>query len=543
MIDVLSDSSNDSRYNGKTLSERLTGRFYTPEVLADELAIAMVGASSSSPEAPTISATDPFCGDGRLIVALLRAAVTSKSLRSSTWLIELRDRDAAAVKAARVRILAAATALGIKAHVKVFVGDSFEADLSARFNLVITNPPWELLKPDSREMIHMTADDAVNYRTRLKVASDRLNQRFPHARGEGAWGGWGTNLARCGWDLCLKICRANGVVGIVLPSTILADQSSLPMREAAFSMNRVVDIAAFPSEARLFDKVDQPVIAMTMLKGRASRRKPRLRLYGADRTLGTTVDLELQSNLMISRGWSIPVGFGASAGSILGRLAGFDRLVDLEGVGSKDLWLGRELDETRIEEKTTLGSEFPFVKGRMVRRHSVVEQPTSTVRSSLCDGFHSIRHPRAVWRDVSRASQRRRMIGTVIPAGWVAGNSLHVACFRDGNPERTLALHALLSSFVVELQVRTRLATGHMSLGIVRQVHIPILTSNEVKRLAKVARAALVDGDGSHAADALEVAVARSYGLDRSSMISILENFPKVDSADRERLTGKNAWT
>ena len=76
------------------------------------------------------------------------------------------------------------------------------------------------------------------------------------------------------------------------------------------------------------------------------------------------------------------------------------------------------------------------------------------------------------------------MIGTIIPAGWVAGNSLHVAYYRDGDPVRLRALYAVLSSLVFEFQVRCRLATGHMSLGIVRSSRVPTLNDGWIRLLA-----------------------------------------------------------
>lgn len=543
MLDVIhADSTADEAYNGKTLTERLTGRFYTPDALAEQLARSILAAIDRRHVSNALKVTDPFCGDGRLVEALLREAAKCDNLRRLAWHIELRDRDEAAAQMAAIRVTNAAATIGISAKVDVRVGDTFEGSLNPRFDVVITNPPWELLKPDVRELSHMSEVGAANYKHRLRAASDRLDRTFPEAVGVNAWGGWSTNLARCGWSLSMQICRPGGVIGIVLPATILADQSSERIRRFVFEDNSLAEAAVFPAEARLFERVDQPVAALTIVRAERPSGDARLLLYGNQRMLLSTIALDVSPGSLAARGWSLSVGFGATAGRVLSRLDGLSTLGELEKSPDSGLWLGRELDETRITEKTAPGIAMPFVKGRMVGRHRIVSQPTTSVLPAVGSRFVSSKFPRFVWRDVSRASQKRRMIGTVIPAGWVAGNSLHVGCFRDGDMSKTVALHAVLSSFVLELQVRSRLSTGHMSLGVVRQSRIPSFKAQSIKRLAAAGRRALGSSEEGWASDALEVAVAREYGLDRSSMIAILEHFPKIDDDERERIAQVKAW-
>jgi len=528
-------------YNGKTLAERVAGRFYTPAQLADDIAEQMISALKTT-ALTRVVATDPFCGDGRLVMALLSVAARSPKLAKLPWVIELRDREAAAAKTAGDHVRAAARRLGMDVETVVIVGDTYASDLSPRFDLVITNPPWELMKPDSRESKHLTVKGAERYKEDLRAASRVLDNRFPDARADGAWGGWGTNLARCGWDLCMSIARKGGIVGVILPATIMGDQSSTAMRRKAFSSGTLVDAAAYPAEARLFDRVDQSVVALTMRVGGRVSGSGRIRSFDANRLLADEQTIVLNTSAMEARGWTIPTGRSSGADELADRFVGMSTLQSLEGEGSTDLWLGRELDETRISEKVVAGSSHPFIKGRMIGRHNIVNEPTMSVRSALCGGFHSAARPRAVWRDVARATSKRRMIGTVIPAGWVAGNSLHVACYRDGDPDRTVALHALLSSFVVEAQVRARLTTGHMSLGVVRQARIPTLTGRLINGLSSLARIAM-NGGGMPAEHRLEIAVAKAYGLDRDDMARLLDDFPKLEECEREALTSIAAWT
>jgi Alw26I/Eco31I/Esp3I family type II restriction m6 adenine DNA methyltransferase len=531
-------------YAGKTLAERTTGRFYTPDVLAADLAERVSECLSLSAARGEIGGEvkicDPFSGDGRLVVALMTEIASSASLKRKRIVVTLRDIDAAATKVAADHVRKAASALTLNVTVRVRVGDSF-ADASPETNdAVITNPPWELLKPDARETATMNALEAAAYREWLRSRCAELDRRFPDAKANVSWAGWGTNLARCGWDLALRSCRAGGVLGIVLPSTILADQASVSMRRSVLQQSQLVDLAAYPSEARLFDRVDQPVVAATFVTRPQGKLKATLRLFDAERRQKASRRLQMSIEDLEAADYALPVGFGADTPGLLSAFSGMPRFRDLEGDGPASLWAGRELDETALPSKLRTSGTHPFIKGRMIMRHGLVEDPSLSVAPELARVFRSPSYERLVWRDVSRPSQRRRMIGTIIPSKWVAGNSLHVAHFRDGNAERLRALYAVVSSLVFEFQVRCRLATGHMSLGIVRMSKVPPLKSNTVRTLAASARRTL-DNPASDAS--LEVKVAQIYGIRRDDFAAILRQFPKLEAADHDRLLAKALWS
>ena len=80
------------------------------------------------------------------------------------------------------------------------------------------------------------------------------------------------------------------------------------------------------------------------------------------------------------------------------------------------------------------------------------------------------------------------MHAAIVPAGMVTGNSLHVAYFRDDSLDRLLALLAILNSYCFEAQVNARLGTGHISLGMVKQTHIPSLDQELIGQLAAAAK-------------------------------------------------------
>src|SRR5262249_38636352 len=148
---------------------RAAGQFYTHaligEHLAGQVATRLANGHASSARPPALRVVDPFCGDGRLVAWLLEASVARGVRRK--WKVSLWDCEPEAVEAACRTVEATAARLGIGVAIDCFVGDTFarvaDPEERARFDVVITNPPWELLKPDAREIREMPESVAEEY--------------------------------------------------------------------------------------------------------------------------------------------------------------------------------------------------------------------------------------------------------------------------------------------------------------------------------------------------------------------------------------------
>ena len=146
------------------------------------------------------------------------------------------------------------------------------------------------------------------------------------------------------------------------------------------------------------------------------------------------------------------------------------------------------------------------------------------------------------WRDVSRPSQKRRMQAALIREGTVTGNSLGVALFRAGSHDLLPVLLAVLNSIVVEIQVRAQLATAHVSQGILRRCAVPWVAfedMNYIKQLSSLVNARLSD---PMLESALEISVARSYGIKRDEFAELLGSFSKISEAEKSTLLSREIW-
>lgn len=526
----------------KGLVTRALGRFYTPDIIGRQLAKQVVDAVVVGGHIPA-TIIDPFCGDGRLIEWLLDELVRRNKLPPQELRIELWDCDTSALTGAVKRVKRCVTELGINAQVKPRSGDTFDIAPShfGRWDVVITNPPWEVLKPDRRELVGLAKKEVNQFVTKLQERSQILEQRYPYSRPKRRFSGWGYNLARGGLELSLKLLSRSGVCGIVLPASFMADDISGRLREWTFTTYSSLNINFYPAESRLFADVDQPVI--TLVNTAVSQVRRRTRLTILDKAGATRIQSKVAIDIsrFASDEFVLPVLFGSGPLKMLPEFSSLPRFADLEMSSTAPLWAGRELDETGYQTFLDTEGSYRFVKGRMVTRFGMTDMPDVYVRDDGPRIPVSANNNRIAWRDVSRPTQKRRMQGTIIPAGWVTGNSLSVAYFHDNNLSRLHALLGVMNSLVFEYQVRAYLATAHVSLSTVRRTRVPVLNSSTIRSIKSSVRRCL---DGiPEATWELEVLVAKKYGLSRDEFAEVLSGFPKLSDFEVSQLLDRKLWS
>lgn len=526
---------------GKPLLARATGRFYTPELIAEKLVSAVVedGVNFCRRD---VRVVDPFCGDGRLIVAFLRKAVTSPQYRNARFFVSFWDTDGDAVAQAEAALERVVKELRIRAHLDARQQDTFlnSTAFFDSYDIVLTNPPWEALKPDRRELDQLDPSARSAFEKSLREYDLKLATLLPHSQPKAKFAGWGTNLSRCGLELSILLAKSGGHCGIVLPSSLFSDLVSAPLRRWVFHEATPLSLFHFPAEAKLFEGVDQPCVCAVFAKLQDHVVSPTVYRFDASKQLIDKDSLEISEQDLSSLGYGIPLDLSAEELRFLLRLQRFPELDSYAMDEPDGLWMGRELDETGYKAFVCDRGDIPFVKGRRISRFATVDR----FEEFLCDGKRQVpesaRHARVVWRDVSRRSQIRRMIATIIPADCVTGNSLQVAYFKDDDLDKLHALLGILSSIPFEFQLRSKLGTGHVSLGAVRQVRVPRLEdAGLVRSLSTFARQVLA-GDPK-AEVRLEVAVARALGFEHAEYGLLLSRFERLPEAFREELLKAHA--
>lgn len=532
----------DETSNVKNGTTKALGRFYSPEIICTHIAKDLTQLLSFSKGA-TVSLIDPFCGDGRLIISFLSEASRLIDIKSVVWHISFWDYDEQAVYLAKNNIEKFLIKSSVKAQLDPRSWDTFinAQAYYGSFDVVITNPPWETLKPDRRELAQLPPPAKRHYLLELKQYDKKLEEVLPFSQPLKKFAGWGTNLSRCGTEVSLNLLKPNGLCGIVVPYSMMLDQMSIGLRKWLFSMANIISISNYPAESKLFDYVDTDIATITIQKTFLGKQDIEVKTYGRNANLQSRDKLHLNEELLKRLEYSIPDKPDQIFLNLIRKWESLAYLGDLEGQKSTDLWLGRELDETGYEKFTLPMGKYPFLKGKMMGRFSAFKEPTLFIDENLRKIPSSAHYHRLIWRDVSRRSQVRRMQATVIQPFIVTGNSVHVGYYRNDDLPKLMALMAVMNSIPFEYQVRSKLGTGHISLGVVRKAKIPDLTNQiVVNKISELTRKLLEEWNENTQIE-LEVIIAKLYGLTRDEYAALLEKF-ELSQPMKKELLSPNNW-
>lgn len=519
--------------NAEKFTEKATGKYYTDEKIAllmIEKLLPLINAIGKE----NYNIADPFSGDGRLITLLIKQWILN-GFPDVEWNVYLFDIEHAGLvhaksELAELKLAGANINVNVK-NIDVFYEFENYVDY---FDCVITNPPWENIKPDSRELNLFGPSIKSKYIESLREFDDYLSRVLPYSQPKRKFAGWGTNLSRVGAELSLEICNKNGMLAIVMPASFFADEQSFTLRQKFFNTGRLDFINYYPAEARLFNDADVSSCSFILIKGDFFKEDMQLSVYDKKLNINSFGCFDFSS--IDTQHLSIPISQGVHAIHLLKRLQEeYSTWNSLEKNG--EIWAGREIDETGSSNWTKKnGDGYLFVKGKMIGRYNFDISHNLKITKKIDKVPSSSNFERIAWRDISRPSQKRRVIATVIPPNSLAGNSLGVVYYQNGSQDSLFSLLGIINSLCFEFQLRCFLATGHVSLSALRKTAIPsekILSQHtELKQLVISCMNGCSDAELK-----IEAYIAKKiYKLNLNEFHKLLSSFDKIELAEKENL-------
>ncbi len=457
---------------------------------------------------------------------------------------------------------------------EVFYDADGTLDPDGGFDIVIGNPPWEVIKPNDREFFDQYEPgfssksrakrdemkdemlDDGDIKSQYERYCDEIDMFLDFAKSDQYYqhqtsGRYGHtyNTYKLATELSYNIAGSDGIVSLLTPSGIAGEAGSAGLRKLLFENTEVDSFWSFKARTDIFSDIDQKFCVHIYSKGgQTSNFRFADEIVSVDEfeRLYTSDELPQISAELVRE--SAPETFSLIPARKNLDVSVLERLYEHPLASSENAAFTvnptRELDETKhrdyiINEET----KYRFAKGKSV--HPLYFDPEivdkyvdEELLESESDHYDQ---SRIVWRDIARPSLRRRIFVTVVPPNCGVGNSLnYVIPEQTDRQKRYLA--AVMQSWVFEYRARQISTNSHISMYVVRQTPIPRIDENTplfddiISKVDQILNTETTDQPREEILNEIDALVAHAYGLSKNELEHILSRFEKLEEDTVEEI-------
>ena len=426
-------------------------------------------------------------------------------------------------------------------------GYEFDQVINERggFDAIITNPPWEIFKPNAKEFFEDYSDLVTKKKMTIHEfeakQAELLKEKdigpawleylsgYPHVSAfyrsapqyrnqisivNGKKAGSDINLYKLFTEQCFNLLRPGGQCGIVIPSGIYTDLGTKQLRTMLFEQGEVTGLFCVENRKEVFENVHRSFkfVVLTFAKGGRTKSFPaafmrhdvaELDRFPAQGAIDISVELvkrlspDSLSVMEFKNETDVTICKKALQFPLLGE--------DVPG-----RWKVRITAEFHMTNDSGLfrpapgRGRLPLYEGKMIwhfdhrfaePRYWVDEKEgrAALLGRTPDDGqLLDYQAYRLGFRDVAASTNERAAIAAIIPRERFAGNTLpvHIPTAPGApNGRELLFLLGIFDSFVFDWLIRGKI-TNHLNMFYVYQMPIPRLTAKDKAFGPVVARAA-----------------------------------------------------
>jgi hypothetical protein len=453
------------------------------------------------------------------------------------------------------------------------------------FDVVLTNPPWEIFKPQAKEFFAQHSD--LVSKKRMDIHAFLIEQRrllrdpevaaawraylarFPllsayyrrapqYAHQSAMIGKRRTssdaNLYKLFVEQCYNLLGAGGECGMVIPSGIYTDLGATALRQMLFEKTEISGLFCFENRRAIFNAVDNrfKFVALNFGKGRQTVTFPAAfmchdvsELADFPNPASVRLAVGLMQRLAPSS-WSVMELKSQQDVGIVEKMLCFPLPGAGEGVR---LRLSSELhmtSDSHLFQTQATPTSLPLYEGKMIwqfdssyapPRYWVDEQAgRKALLGKRQDEGQALGYQcdRLAIRAIASSTNQRSLIASIIPAGVFCGNSLLVSATTLPHAEM-LFYAALLNSYVLDWFIRMKVTTN-INMFYIYQLPLPCYRAHEpyfdqiVQRAQQLNCPPAAGGAGAkkqrtQLRAALDASVAHLYGLSGEEFAHILSTF------------------
>jgi hypothetical protein len=408
------------------------------------------------------------------------------------------------------------------------------------FDVILTNPPWEIFKPNAKEFFAEFSDVVAKKKMDIKrfeqeqtrlledpeiaIAWLEYLSEYPHVNAyfrsapqfqnqvavvNGKKAGSDINLYKLFVEQCYNLLRDGGLCGIIVPSGIYTDLGAKQLREMLFSGAEIAALYGLSNERYIFANVHHgfKVALLVFAKsGETHRFEAAFRINPREAVAPDQLATFLADEN--EHVWlSVPLIRRLSPDSL--SVMEFKTDLDVQiaekvlhfpllGEEIKDRWnlkLKREFhmnnDSHLFQTKSGIG-RLPLFEGKMIHQfNSRFAEPRYWIdeiegRQSLLGNVPDngqlldYQRYRLAFRDVAANTNERTMIATVLAPGRFCPHTVSLEdCVPTGfHTLERLFVVGVFNSFVFDYLIRQRV-TAHLSFFLIYSVPVPRIANTD----------------------------------------------------------------
>lgn len=329
-------------------------------------------------------------------------------------------------------------------------------NINSAFDLIVTNPPYRLLKAshnDSKEL-RKEIDALKNLANTVSYFDDITGVSNIY------------KMFVC--KIFHELIDSDGVIGLVIPRSLLTDFQSTRLRKRIISSSKICNIYDVPEGSHHFKGIGQAFSLFTLVKGGVTEN---VNLFTPDQkgsfessSPTTSRPLAFYSN--ISDELSL-IPLSDEDANFLEKLSEYPRVKHCPQIVNLRGELDITIDSSYIREEET---PFSFIQGADIGLFNLKQS-----RRYVSKDFFPrpkdkwIKMERIACQQISNAKQDRRLKWSLIPSGFILGNSCNFiavdseSIFQDKDPILTAYLLAVFNSIFMNRWFKLLSANNHVS--------------------------------------------------------------------------------
>jgi Alw26I/Eco31I/Esp3I family type II restriction m6 adenine DNA methyltransferase len=466
------------------------------------------------------------------------------------------------------------------------------------FDIVIGNPPWEKWKPDSQEFFEeyypgfksLTAQEAKKIienllKTRIGIKKrweDRLREYETYSElyhREYGFQSTETNGKKSGGDLDLykvfterayQLLKPGGSAGLVIPSGIYTDLGAKGLRTMLFDHCKLKELYSFENRGHaIFEAVhaSYKFVLINFEKGGKTKSFPCAFFLLSEDALKKAIENPTVLSVEFVKK-SSPTAWGVLEiksprdKEIVEKLLVHPQIEqEIAGAWNISMQSGFHMtNDSHLFREGKLGG-VPMLEGKNIHQftHQFIESPRARYTVAEEDIRKNLKPERIyhtgywmAYRLIGRSTDSRTFISTIIPPGYVCGNSL--AIIKLPTLKELCYLSGVMNSFVIDYFIRQkvsaninmfyfletpvpRISSGKLFDEIAKKTAQLVATTSEFDQLKKeigISHGLKDENDRLLARAQLDVAVAKLYGITKEELAYILEGFPIVEPKQKK---------